>query len=147
MHAPMYVAPSTLTLPEAPPSTTETTEILKQILEVQRDQLALQRSHQAAQDGPSRWRSFLTRWETEFPNIAADCKGILPRLERSYLTMIREMIDRLNDADPDDLDNEFALGEFLDRYGIRLSQLGNILGQIGPLAEAAPVRTEEPPSA
>ena len=47
----------------------------------------------------------------------------------------------------DELDNEFALGEFLDRYGIRLGLLGNILGQLGPLAEAAPVRTDDAPPA
>ena len=38
----------------------------------------------------------------------------------------------------DDLCDEFVMGEFLDRFGVRLSQLGNILSQIGPLADAAP---------
>jgi hypothetical protein len=118
---------------------------MKQMLEVQREHLALLRAQQAAQDGPSRWRAFLARWENDFPGLASDCKQVLPQVERSYLTMIREMIDRLKAGDADDLENEFALGEFLDRYGIRLGQLGNILGQIGPLAEAAPVRTDEAP--
>ena len=36
---------------------------------------------------------------------------------------------------------EFSLGEFLDRYGMRLAQLGNVLNVLGPLADAA--RTAE----
>ena len=35
------------------------------------------------------------------------------------------------------LDNEFAVQEFLDRYGMKLGQLGHILSVIGPLSEAA----------
>ena len=53
-----------------------------------------------------------------------------------------EFTERVNAAEAADLDDEFVLGEFLDRFGIRLSQLGNILGQIAPLADAAPTQTE-----
>jgi hypothetical protein len=147
MHAPMFVAPTAFTTPEPPPGTVELADVMKQILEVQKEQLAFMRAQQSAQDGPTRWRSFLARWDVDFPGLASDCKQVLPHLERSYLSMIREMLDRLKDDNGDDLDSEFTLGEFLDRYGMRLSQLGNILGQIGPLAEAAPVRTDDvPPS-
>jgi hypothetical protein len=59
-------------------------------------------------------------------------------LERAYLGLIRDLTDRVNSSDETDLDEEFALSEFLDRFGIRLGQLGNILSQLAPLAEAAP---------
>jgi len=58
-------------------------------------------------------------------------------LERTYGRLIAEMADRLNDDD-DGLDNDFALQEFLDRYGMRLAQLGTILNLVAPLAEAGP---------
>ena len=35
------------------------------------------------------------------------------------------------------LDNDFALQEFLDRYGMRLAQLGTILNLVAPLAESS----------
>ena len=38
----------------------------------------------------------------------------------------------------DAFDSEFALGEFLDKFGMKLGQLGQIINQIMPLAEAAP---------
>ena len=62
---------------------------------------------------------------------------MLPVVERAYLKMIQELTDRLRGEDGG-LDNEFVLAEFLDRYGMRLGQLGTIIGQLGPLAEAAP---------
>jgi hypothetical protein len=66
----------------------------------------------------------------------------MPILERAYLTLIRDLTDQVNAAGAADLDDEFVLGEFLDRYGIRLGQLANILGQLGPLADAAPAPAE-----
>ena len=35
------------------------------------------------------------------------------------------------------LDTDFALQEFLDKYGMRLAQLGTILNLVAPLAEAS----------
>ena len=34
------------------------------------------------------------------------------------------------------LDTDFALQDFLDRYGMRLGQLGTIINLVAPLAEA-----------
>ena len=48
------------------------------------------------------------------------------------------LVHQLCGDDPEDLDNEFVLAEFLDKYGMRLSQLGTIMGQLAPIAEAAP---------
>jgi hypothetical protein len=64
------------------------------------------------------------------------CKHVLPALERAYIEMIAELTSRLRDED-EPIDNEFALAEFLDRYGLRLGQLGALLSVVGPLAEVA----------
>ena len=44
----------------------------------------------------------------------------------------------LRDDGPDAIDNEFTLGEFLDRYGMKINQLGTILSLVTPVAESAP---------
>jgi hypothetical protein len=123
--------------PAAPAALPETVDLLRQMLEVQREQLAYQRAAAAAHDMTARWRAFLARWQQEFPGLAESCKKAMPHLERCYGQLLRDLTDRLNEDD-NPLDNDFALQEFLDRYGMRLAQLGTLLNLVGPLAEAAP---------
>ena len=120
--------------PVKPGEAPETVELLRQLLEVQREQLACQR---AAHDMTARWRAFLTRWQPDFPDLAEGCRKALPHLERCYGQLLRDLTDKLNDEDEHGLDNDFALQEFLDRFGMRLAQLGTILNLVAPLAEAA----------
>lgn len=117
--------------------TPETVELLRQLLEVQREQLACQRAAAAAHDMTARWRAFLTRWQPDFPDLADNCRKALPHLERCYGQLLRDLTDKLNDEDEHGLDNDFALQEFLDRFGMRLAQLGTILNLVAPLADAA----------
>ena len=114
----------------------ETVDLLRQILEVQREQLTYQRAAAAAHDMTARWRSFLSRWQQDFPDLAEGCRKALPHLERCYGQLIRDLTEKLTDEDPS-LDNDFALQEFLDRFGMRLAQLGTILNLVAPLAEVA----------
>jgi hypothetical protein len=111
-------------------------DLLRQILEVQREQLAYQRAAAAAHDMTARWRAYLARWQNEFPGLSEDCRRAMPLLERCYGQLIADLTARLTDEDG--LDNDFALQEFLDRYGMRLAQLGTILNLVAPLAEAGP---------
>ncbi len=121
--------------PAAPAAVPETVDLLRQILEVQREQLAYQRAAAAAHDMAARWRAYLARWQQEFPGLSEGCRKAMPHLERCYGQLIHDLTDRLNDED-NALDNDFALQEFLDRYGMRLAQLGTILNLVAPLAEA-----------
>ena len=52
------------------------------------------------------------------------------------------LVDELHQNGSDALDSEFALQDFLDRYGMRLGQIGNILNLVAPLAEAAGTQSE-----
>lgn len=140
MDSSIYVTPPAVALPAQTGATTaepSTLDVLRQLLEVQKEQLTLLKNQAAAQDAGTRWRAFLLRWQSEFPGIGQECKDVLPIVERAYLSLVRELTDRLKDEDG--IDNDFALSEFLDRFGMRLGQLGNILSQLGPLADAAPV--------
>src|SRR5260370_40031574 len=107
------------------PSSSETVDLLRQILEVQREQLTHLR---AVHDNNARWRAFLARWQSDFPDLSEACKEAVPSLERTYVNLISELTDRLSSQDGDDpLDTDFALREFLDLYGMRFAQLGTIL--------------------
>jgi hypothetical protein len=118
----------------------EVVDLLRQMLEVQREQLAYQRAAAAAHDTTARWRAYLSRWQHEFPDLSEDCRRSIPMLERCYGQMITDLTERLSDQDA--LDNDFAVQEFLDRYGMRLAQLGTILNLVAPLAEAGPPQGE-----
>lgn len=115
---------------------TEVHDLLRQILEVQRDQLAHLRAFLGAHDGTARWRAFLERWRQDFADLPETCRQALPILERSYGKLIAELTDQLCQNGSDALENDFALQEFLDRYGMRLTQLGTILNMVAPFAEA-----------
>ncbi len=134
--------------PVTPPapgtSNAEIADLLRQILEVQRDQLAYQRAAAQAHDMSARWRNFLARWQQEFPGLAEGCRKAFPALERSYGRLIAELTEQLNEDPDDPLQTDFALQEFLDRYGMRLAQLGTILNLVGPLADAAPPAGDNP---
>lgn len=130
---------STLQFPamkDEPPPDATPAELLRLMLDVQREQLGHLRNLAAAQDAGTRWRAFLARWREDFPELGSACRQVMPILERTYGKLISDLADHLMLSSADDLDNEFSLQEFLDRYGIRLAQLGTILNLVAPLAEA-----------
>jgi hypothetical protein len=138
MNTPISSIPSPTVQLVAPPSPAkEVAQLLRQLVGLQQEQLNLLKVQASNQDNGGRWRAFLARWAEEFPNIGASCKQAMPMLERAYLTLVRELTDRVNAAEGGELEDEFVLSEFLDKFGIRLGQLGNILGQLGPLADAS----------
>lgn len=137
-----YAMPATPAAPaDAAAQAALTTDLLRQILEVQREQLGQLQASAAAHDTASRWRSLLARWREDFPELPEACKTALPILERAYGSIIAQLVEELREND-DALDSEFALQDFLDRYGMRLGQLGNILNLVGPLADAANSQNE-----
>lgn len=132
-------APAPPLVPDQP------TDLLRQILELQRDQLAqilqVQRDHlaqvrAAALDNNNRWRNLLSRWHQDLPSFMDHCKRAFPVLEKAYIEMLAGMVEELSEQ-AEDLENDFALQDFLDRYGNRLSQLGQLMYLSGSLAEAA----------
>jgi len=123
-------------LEPAPEPSSELQDLLRQILEVQKEQLTQLRAFVAAHDGSARWRAFLARWREDFPDLSDDCRQAMPALERTYGKLITELTENLAQNGSDALENDFALQEFLDRYGMRLTQLGTILNLVGPFAEA-----------
>jgi hypothetical protein len=122
--------------PKPPPPAGEPVELLRQLVEVQRQQLAYLQAISAAHDAGARWRAYVNRWREDFPDLPGACREAVPVLERTYGKLMAELTEHLRDQGGDALDNDFTLQEFLDRYGMRLAQLGTILNLVAPLAEA-----------
>lgn len=120
----------------------ELASLLQQILEVNRDQAGILRALAGAQDQTNRWRSFLQRWEQPLPELGTNCRQALPILEGVFARSIQEITDRLV-RDGEELENEFYLQEFLDRFGNRITQLATLMNMVGPLAEAS--NSKDPP--
>jgi hypothetical protein len=140
MHSQFDVTPySSEPLPVAaePAARTEVADLLRQLIEVQKEQVNLLKSSMAAHDNGSRWRAFLARWREDFPDLSESCKSAMQILEKSYGALMADLVERLRQEGGDALESDFALQEFLDRYGMRLAQLGTILNLVGPLAEAS----------
>jgi len=144
MHFQFQVAPPNASAIPDPPalvSSNETNDLLRQLIEAQREQIGLLRAMVAVHDNTSRWRAFLARWQSDYPDVGSQCRTMMPMIERAYMGMIADLLEMLNRDGAETLENEFTLNEFLDRYGVRLGQLGGIVSLISPLAEAA--RTDE----
>ncbi|HEV3203936.1 MAG TPA: hypothetical protein VGY77_06125 [Gemmataceae bacterium] len=139
MNTQFEVTPYTTTPIQVPKDTTPTSEaisLLRQMVEIQKDQLGLARAAASAQDLSARWRTFFGRWREDFPDLAGSCREVLPILERTFATLLSELLEQLRENSTGSLENDFTLQEFLDRHGMRLAQLGTMLNLIGPMAEA-----------
>jgi hypothetical protein len=138
----IIVAAPPFRIPELPPppngSIGELTELVRQQSELLKEQNHYLRMLVAYNDASPKWKAILARWQEEFPDIGQDCKRIIPTVERAYFNLLREVNEKLSDVDDNELENEFTMGEFLDRYNTRLAQLSGILQHLNPLADNAP---------
>ncbi len=140
MHFQFIVAPPTpALLPPAGPAADHSTELLTQLLDIQREQLSLMQAQAVAggDNSQARWRNFFERWQGEFPELPGSFREVLPTVERAYLRLMSDMVDHLNDEDSHGLEDDFSLGEFLDRYAMKASQIGTILNLLGQMVEAS----------
>lgn len=129
-----------------PQPTDSVPELLRQMMETQREQMAqlidvqreqLNQTRAAAQDALARWRNLLARWQKDHPEFADHCKRAYPLLEKAYVALLVNLTEELAHQGDEALDTDFSVQEFLDRYGMRISQMSHLLSVIGPLAEAA----------
>ncbi len=141
MHFQFIVAPPTPALtPPAGLPTDSSSELLRELLSVQREQLGLMRAVHSDGGNLARWKSFFSRWQEEFGHLPEAIRESLPKIEHAYLRLMDEATQHLRDEDGG-IGDDFSLSEFLDRYAIRAAQLGSLLNMLGQMVEAA--RTEE----
>lgn len=139
MHFQFIVAPPTPALtPPTVPATETSAELLQQLLEVQREHLSLMKTRSTPESdaAASRWQTYFTRWQSEFPNLSASLREVLPSVERAFLRLMEEMVHFLKDDQMGNLENDFSFNEFLDRFAMRASQVGTILNLLGQMTGA-----------
>ncbi len=135
-------APPTGQVPR--PTSNLAADLLRQLLDIQREQLDLMKSHHqtlnamAEAQNQARKRSWFDRWQEEFPNLPESCRQAMPILERAYLNLIATLTEEVKDVGNDSFESDFALRDFLDRFGLPLVHLGGILQAIAPLTEVQP---------
>lgn len=111
-------------------------DLLQQMLEVQKEQLALTRQMNASQENHNgRWRKMVNGWCEQFPGLPESAKASLPVLEKAFGSILANMVDEIQYKGEEALENEFAIQDFLDRFGMRVGQMSHILNFISPLAE------------
>jgi hypothetical protein len=139
MHFQFVVAPPSAAIPAPPsvPPTDPTADLLREMIMVQKEQLNYARATFETQNNNARWINFLKRWSEDYPGIGKTCQDVMPVVERAFVEMLGEVTDRLSDVDDNPLGDEYQLAEFLDRYGVKLGQLGSVLNVIGPIADAS----------
>lgn len=116
----------------------QTVELQRQALEIQRQQLELSReAAQVARDQRARQIADLERWQTGHDPILEPCRDALAKLEQVHASLMSELAEYVDEHHENLLDGDFALSDFVDRFGPRLAHLNTMLAVLRPLAAAA----------
>ena len=110
-------------------------EIQRQILENQRQQLELAReAAQVNREQRARQVAELERWQNGHEHILEHCKETLGNLEQVHAALMSDMASYVSENHENLIDGEFALTDFVDRFGPRLAHLNTMLAVLRPLA-------------
>ena len=115
----------------------QTLELQRQGIELQRQQLELSReAAQINRDQRARQIAELERWQNSHEAVLDNSKESLLNLEQVHAALIGELARYVDENQDNLLDGEFALTDFVDRFGPRLAHLNTILAVLRPLAAA-----------
>ena len=115
----------------------QTLEVQRQILEIQKQQLELAReAAQVAREQRARQVAELERWQNGHEHVLDPCRESLTNLEQVHAALLGEMADYVQENHENLLDGDFALTDFVDRFGPRLAHLNTMLAVLRPLAAA-----------
>jgi hypothetical protein len=118
-------------------------ELQRQILEFQRQQLELAREMtQVSREQRSRQMSELERWQNGHEYVLDACRESLANLEQVHASLMGELASYVKENYENLLDGEFALTDFVDRFGPRLAHLNTMLAVLRPLAAATGKKAE-----
>ena len=121
----------------------QTLEVQKQVLLNQGQQLELAReAAHIAREQRARQIAELERWQVGHEAVLDQCRDSLGQLEQVHAALMGELVNHVADNHENLVDGEFALTDFVDRFGPRLAHLNTMLAVLRPLAIAA--RTARP---
>jgi len=112
-------------------------ELQRQSLELQRQQLELAREvAQVNREQRARQIAELERWQSGHEHVLESCRESLGSLEQVHAALMGELAFYVRENYENLLDGEFALTDFVDRFGPRLAHLNTMLAVLRPLAAA-----------
>jgi hypothetical protein len=112
-------------------------ELQRQMLEMQRQQLELTREvTQVNREQRQRQMSELERWQQGHEHVIDGCRESLGHLEQVHAALMGELANYVRENYENLLDGEYALTDFVDRFGPRLAHLNTMLAVLRPLAAA-----------
>jgi hypothetical protein len=115
----------------------QTLEIQRQSLEIQRQQLELAReATQVSREQRARQIAELERWQNGHDSVLDHCKESLTNLEQVHAALMGELANYVSENHENLIDGDFALTDFVDRFGPRLAHLNTMLAVLRPLAAA-----------
>ena len=116
----------------------QTLETQRQILDTQRQQLELAReAAQFARDQRARQVAELERWQMGHEGVLDQCRDSLGQLEQVHAALMTDLVHYVDDNHENLVDGDFALSDFVDKFGPRLAHLNTMLAVLRPLAAAA----------
>jgi len=112
-------------------------ELQKQILDTQRQQLELTReTTQMTREQRARQAAELERWQNSHGSLLGSCKETLGELEQVHASLLKDLTEYVSEYQENLVDGDFALTDFVDRFGPRLAHLNTMLAVLRPLAAA-----------
>jgi len=116
----------------------QTLEVQKLILQNQQQQLELAReATNIAREQRSRQIAELERWQAGHEQVIDQCRDSLGQLEQVHSALMGELVNHVAENHDNLVDGDFALTDFVDRFGPRLAHLNTMLAVLRPLAAAA----------
>ena len=115
----------------------QTLETQKLILQSQSQQLELAReATQIAREQRARQVAELERWQAGHDQVLDQCRVSLGQLEQVHSALMGELVNHVAENHENLVEGEFALTDFVDRFGPRLAHLNTMLAVLRPLAIA-----------
>jgi len=124
---------------------TETNSLLREVVATQRksvdllvelvNQVSLQQRQRVAE---------LKAWKEANPQLAKACRQAAESLSKVHTEFLSSLAQEAADNAEDFSDSEYALGEFIDRYGPRLAHFNGVLQLFAQLG--APLPQNETPA-
>jgi hypothetical protein len=115
------------------------TALLRDMWQMQRQQLEIAREMLAlAKENRQRQQAELEAWQRENQGVVERCRDALGSLVRVHAGMIGDMADYVNDNAGTMLESDFALSEFVDRFGPRLHHLSAVLSVLKQVSTPSP---------
>jgi chromosome segregation ATPase len=116
----------------------QTLDVQRQILQNQQQQLELAReAAHVAREQRARQVAELERWQAGHDRVIDQCRDSLGQLEQVHSALMGELVNHVAENHENLVDGDFALTDFVDRFGPRLAHLNTMLAVLRPLAAAA----------